>query len=215
MLGERVTLKIGIDNKVCQLKLNMRFIKNLFMLTNENPFEIINKLIKNDKSDSNCFYHIIMAMTNLELDIEDLINLSDNLDDVRNAIIGLISTEMLSEIIYDEEDDETSQQPKAEKKDVDLKRNFLEWYNYHYYMLVYNLKLSEEEFFELSIREAKTIVELHKQEFTNGILRAYIQVIKSQNKGSKNGSKAQRQDNGMVATKNNGIRIRDLLMAKQ
>ena len=215
MLGERVTLKIGIDNKVCQLKLNMRFIKNLFMLTNENPFEIINKLIKNDKSDSNCFYHIIMAMTNLELDIEDLINLSDNLDDVRNAIIGLISTEMLSEIIYDEEDDETSQQPKAEKKDVDLKRNFLEWYNYHYYMLVYNLKLSEEEFFELSIREAKTIVEIHKQEFTNGILRAYIQVIKSQNKGSKNGSKAQKQDNGMVATKNNGIRIRDLLMAKQ
>ena len=41
-------------------------------------------------------------------------------------------------------------------------------------------ELSEEEFFELSVREAKTIVELHKQEFTNGILRAYIQVIKSQ-----------------------------------
>ena len=57
------------------------------MLTNENPFEVINKLIKNDKSDSNCFYHIIMAMTNLELDIEDLINLSDNLDDVHDVTL--------------------------------------------------------------------------------------------------------------------------------
>ena len=200
MLGERITLDVNIKDNKYILSFNLKAIKNLFLLTNRNAFEVVNEFVSGD--DSN-FYNIILAMSDLNISVEDLIYMTDdNKDITKQALINLISAEIVSEV---ENDDEESNVEHI-NKDIDTKQTFLDWWNYHYYMCIYNLGIDENKFYKMTVREVKTICELHRAEGVNTLLGAYVKVIKS------NKNDSVKQNNKLEANAKNGVRIKDLLL---
>ena len=200
MLGERITLDVNIKDNKYILSFNLKAIKNLFLLTNRNAFEVVNEFVSGD--DSN-FYNIILAMSDLNILIEDLIYMTDdNKDITKQALINLISAEIVSEV---ENDDEESNVEHI-NKDIDTKQTFLDWWNYHYYMCIYNLGIDESKFYKMTVREVKTVCELHRAEGINTLLGAYVKVIKS------NKNDSVKQNNKLEANASNGVRIKDLLL---
>ena len=200
MLGERITLDVNIKDNKYILSFNLKAIKNLFLLTNRNAFEVVNEFVNGD--DTN-FYNIVLAMSDLNISAEDLIYMTDdNKDITKQALISLISAEILSEV---ENDDEESNVEHI-NKEIDTKQSFLDWWNYHYYMCIYNLRIDEDKFYKMTVREVKTICELHRAEGVNTLLGAYVKVIKS------NKNDSVKQNNKLEANAKNGVRIKDLLL---
>ena len=200
MLGERITLDVNIKDNKYILSFNLKAIKNLFLLTNRNAFEVVNEFVSGD--DSN-FYNIVLAMSDLNISIEDLIYMTDdNKDITKQALINLISAEIISEVENDDEENNV----EHINKDIDTKQTFLDWWNYHYYMCIYNLKIDEDKFYKMTVREVKTICELHRAEGVNTLLGAYVKVIKS------NKNDSVKQNNKLEANAFNGVRIKDLLL---
>ena len=178
---------------------NLKAIKNLFLLTNKNAFEVVNDFVNGD--DSN-FYNIVLAMSDLNISVEDLIYMTDdNKELTKQALISLISAEILSEVESGEEDN-----VEHINKEIDTKQTFLDWWNYHYYMCIYNLRIDEDKFYKMTVREVKTVCELHRAEGVNTLLGAYVQVIKS------NKNDSVKQNNKLEANAKNGVRIKDLLL---
>lgn len=201
MLGERITLDVNIKDNKYILSFNLKAIKNLFLLTNRNAFEVVNEFVSGD--DSN-FYNIVLAMSDLNISIEDLIYMTDdNKDITKQALINLISAEIISEV----ESDDEGNNVEHINKEIDTKQSFLDWWNYHYYMCIYNLKIDEDKFYKMTVREVKTVCELHRAEGVNTLLGAYVKVIKS----NKNDSVKQ-NNNKLEANAKNGVRIKDLLL---
>ena len=199
MLGERITLDVNIQDNKYILSFNLKAIKNLFLLTNRNAFEVVNEFVGGD--DSN-FYNIVLAMSDLNIFVEDLIYMTDdNKDITKQALINLISAEILSEVESDEENN-----VEHINKEIDTKQTFLDWWNYHYYMCIYNLRIDEDKFYKMTVREVKTICELHRAEGVNTLLGAYVKVIKS------NKNDSVKQNNKLEANAKNGVRIKDLLL---
>lgn len=200
MLGERITLDVNIKDNKYILSFNLKAIKNLFLLTNKNAFEVVNEFVSGD--DTN-FYNIVLAMSDLNISVEDLIYMTDdNKDITKKALINLISSEIISEV---ESDDENN--VEHINKEIDTKQTFLDWWNYHYYMCIYNLKIDEDKFYKMTVREVKTVCELHRAEGVNTLLGAYVKVIKS-----RNGNDSVKQNNKLEANASNGVRIKDLLL---
>ena len=200
MLGERITLDVNIKDNKYILSFNLKAIKNLFLLTNRNAFEVVNEFVSGD--DTN-FYNIVLAMSDLNISVEDLIYMTDdNKDITKKALINLISSEIISEV---ESDDENN--VEHINKEIDTKQTFLDWWNYHYYMCIYNLKIDEDKFYKMTVREVKTVCELHRAEGVNTLLGAYVKVIKS-----RNGNDSVKQNNKLEANASNGVRIKDLLL---
>ena len=201
MLGERITLDVNIKDNKYILSFNLKAIKNLFLLTNRNAFEVVNEFVGGD--DSN-FYNIVLAMSDLNISVEDLIYMTDdNKDITKQALINLISGEIVSEVENDEEDNIEH----INNKEIDTKQTFLDWWNYYYYMCIYNLKIDEDKFYKMTVREVKTICELHRAEGVNTLLGAYVKVIKA-----RNGNDSVKQNNKLEANAKNGVRIKDLLL---
>ena len=199
MLGERITLDVNIKDNKYILSFNLKAIKNLFLLTNRNAFEVVNEFVNGD--DTN-FYNIVLAMSDLNISVEDLIYMTDdNKDITKQALINLISAEILSEVESDEENN-----VEHINKEIDTKQTFLDWWNYHYYMCIYNLRIDEDKFYKMTVREVKTICELHRAEGVNTLLGAYVKVIKS------NKNDSVKQNNKLEANASNGVRIKDLLL---
>ena len=199
MLGERITLDVNIKDNKYILSFNLKAIKNLFLLTNRNAFEVVNEFVNGD--DTN-FYNIVLAMSDLNISVEDLIYMTDdNKDITKQALINLISAEILSEVESDEENN-----VEHINKEIDTKQTFLDWWNYHYYMCIYNLKIDEDKFYKMTVREVKTVCELHRAEGVNTLLGAYVKVIKS------NKNDSVKQNNKLEANAKNGVRIKDLLL---
>ena len=199
MLGERITLDVNIKDNKYILSFNLKAIKNLFLLTNKNAFEVVNDFVNGD--DSN-FYNIVLAMSDLNISVEDLIYMTDdNKELTKQALISLISAEILSEVESGEEDN-----VEHINKEIDTKQTFLDWWNYHYYMCIYNLRIDEDKFYKMTVREVKTVCELHRAEGVNTLLGAYVQVIKS------NKNDSVKQNNKLEANATNGVRIKDLLL---
>ena len=168
-------------------------------MTNRNAFEVVNEFVSGD--DTN-FYNIVLAMSDLNISVEDLIYMTDdNKDITKKALINLISSEIISEV---ESDDENN--VEHINKEIDTKQTFLDWWNYHYYMCIYNLKIDEDKFYKMTVREVKTVCELHRAEGVNTLLGAYVKVIKS------NKNDSVKQNNKLEANASNGVRIKDLLL---
>ena len=200
MLGERITLDVNIKDNKYILSFNLKAIKNLFLLTNRNAFEVVNEFVSGD--DSN-FYNIVLAMSDLNISVEDLIYMTDdNKDITKQALINLISAEIISEVENDDEENNV----EHINKEIDTKQTFLDWWNYHYYMCIYNLKIDEDKFYKMTVREVKTICDLHRAEGVNTLLGAYVKVIKS------NKNDSVKRNNKLEANAFNGVRIKDLLL---
>lgn len=182
MLGERLNFNIEIGSKKYVLKFNIKALKNIYKLTNISPFEFIDKF-NSDECNNTYLYQILMAMSDLEITLKDLTSMvtEETKSKFKELIIIYLNKEFASEFEIEENDFNDN----YDIEEVDKLKAWIDWYNYYYYVMIYQLSMTEEEFEELTVREVKTLTEYHKMFNKNTLISAYIDVIKSKNENKK------------------------------
>ena len=188
ILGERINWNVEIGSKKYVLKFNIKALKNIYKLTGISPFEFIDKFNSDDYNNT-YLYQMLIAMSDLEITLKDLTTMvtEENKSEFKELIILYLNKEFVSEF-ESEENDYTN---NSGTEEIDKLKAWINWYNYYYYVMIYQLHMSEEEFEALTVREVKTLADYHKMFNKNTLLSAYIDVIKSKNenketKGSNN-----------------------------
>lgn len=217
MLGDKVNFTIKYDENEYILEFTIKALKNIFTFTGENPFYYLKDFIKSKDIEDIKLYitQLIICITDGELDVfnisENVIT-DENLFSLKYGLINLIEMELKSEIKkeIDKEDQENYEiievKKETEKEKVD---NFLKWFNDIYYMAIYQLDISYEEFMGSTVRELKTLEHLHRNFYKECLLSAYVDIMKSRNRSDK---KEIQEYKKTVANGKNGIRIRDMLI---
>ena len=138
-----------------------------------------------------------MALSDLEITLKDLTSMitEENKNEFKQIIILYLNKEFTSEFEAEEEDLNSNDYIE----EVDKLKAWINWYNYYYYVMIYQLNMSEEEFESLTVRELKTLSEHHKMFNKNILISAYIDVVKSKNKKKE-------------AKISNNIRLKDVLL---
>lgn len=204
ILGERLNWNIEIGKKKYVLKFNIKALKNIYKLTGISPFEFIDKF--NSEDNNTYLYQMLMAMSDLEITLKDLTDMitEENKEQFRQYIMFYLNKEFISE--FEKEENKSDDNDNVEE--TDKLKAWQNWYNYHYYIMRYQLNMSEEEFESLSVREIKTLTEYHKVFNKNILLSAYVDVIKSKNTNSGN-------RNSNTVSINNNVRLKDVLLSMQ
>lgn len=206
MIIDKYSFIIRIDGKDLELRLNYRTLKNLYKLTNESPLRWLGEFLTgNDDIEALKYQCIQIIYSMLDGDVS-LFTLNDIMTDenLLPIFMGLskaIELELKAEIIKEEDDDKNDN--SDDDDEVYLWNIF---FNNSYYTAIYELGKSEEEFFEMSIRELKTLDFFRKQYRKNILLDTFITIEKAKNKSSK-----VEVDNLKEANARNKLRIRDLL----
>lgn len=185
MLGERIDFKITIDDATVILNLNMKTLKNIHQLTGYSPFEFIQDFICCDETELNQYLiQLVMALSNMDITLEKLVELitDENSIPLKEQIMLLINYEMVAEI--EQKTDFAEIDHQSEPFEKDKVQNWIRWFNYFYYFARYQLKMSEESFYESTPRELKTLESLHKDFEKNILLGAYVEVMKSHQESS-------------------------------
>ena len=171
MLGEKYSVTLAIGKEIKNLQLTFQNIKNIYSLTNQNPFNYLNEFIKaDDKKDY--VAELIYCLANGKIDIKDInVVIEDaNFQNTMINLMALISKELDSEIENNEEIHENT-----EKIEV----SFEEWWNEHYFTATVILKMSEEEFLNSTPREVKTL-NYYKKNYIKGVLMdTYASILKA------------------------------------
>lgn len=216
MLGERLSFDLTVsEDKTIEYMVNFRLLRNLFKLTERNPLDFMAKLIKEeDEEVIKEMVILVLLAGGLE---EDL-----TLDDVENIIKELDTKVLVSTFTILLRESITSEYKKPKEKEVTNNEvaieelteeekidNWKQLYNSAYYLMVYKLKINEEEFLNMTLREYKTIKDLNEEDEKNSIITAYIDIMKARNNSDK--KVAEKVKNENVATAKNGVRIGDLL----
>lgn len=216
MLGERLSFDLTVsEDKTIEYIVNFRLLRNLYKLTERNPLDFMAKLIKEEDEEAIKEMVILVLLAGgLE---EDL-----TLDDVENIIKELDTKVLVSTFTILLKESITSEYKKPKEKEVtnnevaieelteeEKTDNWKQLYNSAYYLMVYKLKINEEEFLDMTLREYKTIKDLNEEDEKNSIISAYVDIMKARNNSDK--KVAEKVKNENVATKANGVRIGDLL----
>lgn len=215
MLGKSISFDIQVNDKIYKYTMNFKLLNNLYELTKRNPFDILNELIAKETEEERrreLISQIIIAGANAEIDIEDIADIMDKIEQEAFAymITVILLEETKSEFPKDDEDE--NKEVKREDKELtelEKAKNWINFYNEAYYNCLYQLRMSKQEFEELTIREYKTLIDYHEAFYKNEIIRAYIDITKARNNGDKKTAEAVKKEN--VATAENGIRIGNLL----
>lgn len=216
MLGERLSFDLTVsEDKTIEYIVNFRLLRNLYKLTERNPLDFMAKLIKEeDEEVIKEMVILVLLAGGLE---EDL-----TLDDVENIIKELDTKVLVSTFTILLKESITSEYKKPKEKEATNNEvaieelteeekidNWKQLYNSAYYLMVYKLKINEEEFLDMTLREYKTIKDLNEEDEKNSIITAYIDIMKARNNSDK--KVAEKVKNENVATAKNGVRIGDLL----
>ena len=217
MLGDKVNFTISYDDKEHILEFTIKALKNIFTFTGENPFYYLQDFTKATEIEEIKLYitQLIICITDGELDVFDIaenVITNENLFSLKYGLINLIQMELKSEIrkkIDKEELDNNEVAEVKEETEKDKIDNFIKWFNDMYYMAIYQLNMSYEEFMYSTVRELKTLEELHRNFYKECLLSAYVDVMKSRNRSDKNELEERKK---AIADGKNGLRIRDMLM---
>lgn len=183
MLGEKYEIELKIsDYETYKLEYNFRFLKNLFILLDQNPFEYLNNFLEEKDEDKKKQYYIniIYCMLNGKIEITKLIDIVNNLDDtLLYSLLSMIVIEMNEENIFEKE--ENTAEDKGNKEN-DTTQEFLKMWDFNYYVATVQLKMTKEEFLNSSPREIRTLTHLHRDFLKNIILERDIDLEKARNK---------------------------------
>lgn len=208
MIIDKYSFTIKLDDRELNLRLNFRALKNLYKLTNESPLQWLSDFLGgNDDVETVKYQCIELIYCMLDGDISlftlgELVS-TDNIIAIFNGLAKAIELELKGEIIKDKDDNYSSDDDDEEEDKIYLWNIF---FNNSYYIAIYELGKSEEEFLDMSIRELKTLDYFRKEYKKNILLDAYITIQKSKNKSDERQVEKLREANAK-----NGIRIRDLL----
>lgn len=208
MIIDKYSFIIKLDGKELKLRLNFRALKNLYKLTNESPLQWLSDFLGgNDDVEIVKYQCIELIYCMLDGDISlftlgELVS-TDNIIAIFNGLAKAIELELKGEIIKDKDDNYSSDDDDEEEDKIYLWNIF---FNNSYYIAIYELGKSEDEFLDMSIRELKTLDYFRREYKKNILLDAYITIQKSKNKSDERQVEKLREANAK-----NGIRIRDLL----
>lgn len=194
-------MNLKYDNKDRELCFNFRTIKNIFTLTQENPFDFLQKFIKaEDKSE--VMLVILYCMLDAKVSLEEInttilsdINIKTQ---ILLELINLINLEINGEIIEETSSEDSlnnNNDKNTETTKIDMIKIFEGWWNYNYYIATIQLKMSQEDFYNSSLREIKTLDKLNFDYNKNVLLDTYLTVVKAQNNSNNSASINQKDSN--------------------
>lgn len=187
MLGDKIGLNICYGDKNVELLLNMQSIKNIYTLTSRNPFKVLQDFIGSiDKEDKDTLLtQVIYSLSNGDITIEDIYGYvldieEENKLELLIGIISLIESELVTEV-SEEEDKKNPSKDKEESQDKDENQekeiqNFIDWWDYYYYIATVVLNKTEEEFYNLTPRELKTLEALDSRYKRAILIKTYIDI---------------------------------------
>ncbi|MTP79651.1 hypothetical protein GMB70_13425 [Turicibacter sanguinis] len=185
MLGETIDFKITINEETVILNLTMRTLKNIYRLAGCSPFEFIQDFIQcNEKELNQYLIQLVLCLSDMEIPLENLVELitEENAVSLKEQLVILINHELVSEVEQNMDfSEEDSQTELSKQKKV---QNWIQWFNYFYYVARYQLKMSEESFYKSTPRELKTLESLHKNFEKNILLGSYVEVMKNRQDAS-------------------------------
>lgn len=184
MLGDKIGLNICYGDKNVELLLNMQSIKNIYTLTNRNPFKVLQDFIGSiDKEDKDTLLtQVIYSLSNGDITIEDIYGYvldieEENKIELLIGIISLIENELVTEVSEEEDSTEDKKNPSQEKEDITKEiQSFIDWWDYYYYIATVVLNKTEEEFYNLTPRELKTLEALDSRYKRAILIKTYIDI---------------------------------------
>lgn len=210
MIIDKYSFTIKLDDRELNLRLNFRALKNLYKLTNESPLQWLSDFLGgNDDVETVKYQCIELIYCMLDGDISlftlgELVS-TDNIIAIFNGLAKAIELELKGETIKNKDDNYSSDDgDDNEEEDKIYLWNI--FFNNSYYIAIYELGKSEDEFLDMSVRELKTLDYFRREYKKNILLDAYITVQKSKNKSDERQVEKLREANAK-----NGVRIRDLL----
>lgn len=216
MLGERLSFDLTVsEDKTIEYIINFRLLRNLYKLTEKNPLDFMTKLIKEeDEEQIKQMVILVLLAGGLEenLTLDDIENIIKELDVkvLVSTFMILLKESITSEYKRPKDEEEVNNEVSVEELTEEEKiNNWTQLYNSAYYLIVYKLRMNEEEFLNMTLREFKTIRDLKEEDEKSTIIRAYIDIMKARNKGDKKVAEEVKKENTATAT--NGVRIGDLL----
>ena len=191
MLGDKIGLNICYGDKNVELLLNMQSIKNIYTLTNRNPFKVLQYFIGSiDKEDKDTLLtQVIYSLSNGDITIEDIYGYvldieEENKLELLIGIVSLIERELVIEVSEEEDSTKDKKNPSKDKEESQDKdenqekeiQSFIDWWDYYYYIATVVLNKTEEEFYNLTPRELKTLEALDSRYKRAILIKTYIDI---------------------------------------
>ncbi|WP_394899057.1 hypothetical protein [Clostridium paraputrificum] len=191
MLGDKIGLNICYGDKNVELLLNMQSIKNIYTLTNRNPFKVLQDFIGSiDKEDKDTLLtQVIYSLSNGDITIEDIYGYvldieEENKLELLIGIVSLIERELVIEVSEEEDSTKDKKNPSKDKEESQDKdenqekeiQSFIDWWDYYYYIATVVLNKTEEEFYNLTPRELKTLEALDSRYKRAILIKTYIDI---------------------------------------
>ncbi len=185
MLGYNYKLDLTIDKEKKELYFNFQTLKNLYTLTQKNPFYYLKDFMESENRDE-FLGTIIYCMANGDITLEDINEVINN-KKVKNYllldIINMVSIESTSEFKDEENnnDNKNDNDDQEEKTEEEQLKEFEDFWNYCYFTATIKLNKSEEEFYLMSPRELKTLDKYNSNFYKNILIDTYITISKAKN----------------------------------
>ena len=191
MLGDKIGLNICYGDKNVELLLNMQSIKNIYTLTSRNPFKVLQDFIGSiDKEDKDTLLtQVIYSLSNSAITIEDIYGYvldieEENKLELLIGIVSLIERELVIEVSEEEDSTKDKKNPSKDKeesqdKEEDITKeiqSFIDWWDYYYFIATVVLNRTEEEFYNLTPRELKTLETLDSRYKRQILIKTYIDI---------------------------------------
>lgn len=191
MLGNKYTINLTIEDEEKELYFNYQFLKNLYGLTQINPFYYIQDFVSaKDKYDY--LGTIIYCMCNGDISLSNINLLLEDKDIKTNLIIKLIcifNIELVSECKEENENESDNYNEVVEKSEDDKNKEFENYWNSCYFTATILLKKTEDEFYKMSVRELQTLAKYNKEFYKNVLIDTYVTVLNAKNGNTKNNKK--------------------------
>lgn len=193
MLGDNYKLDLTIEGEKKELYFNYQFLKNIYGLTQINPFYYIQDFVSaKDKDDY--LGTIIYCMCNGDISLKNINLLLEDEDIKTNLIIKLIcifNIELFSECKEENENnsDNSDDNEVVEKSEDDKNKEFKNYWNSCYFTATILLKKTEDEFYKMSVRELQTLAKYNKEFYKNVLIDTYVTVLNAKNGNTENNEK--------------------------
>lgn len=187
MLGDKFSLIVNYNNEEKELKFNFQTLKNIYIVSNKNPFTFITEFFGKDDKYSD-LGKLIHCMCNATIDVVDIyrhILVDKNVrDQLTINIINLLVAELTNEYKdYLKKDDVKKDDDDSDlEEDKDELQNWFDFWNNSYYVATIKLNKTEQEFLDMSPREFKTLDSYNFNYNKNILISAYIDVTKASSK---------------------------------
>lgn len=234
MLGRKYEYKLKYNDDITiDLNFNMSTLMNMFDLFGRMPSNVLVEFIDTTDLDIQVIImaQIIYCMTDGSIQIgsliDDIFKDEEEIENVRESLIKIYFLEFsneypskkkdeldkqIEEEYMQEADEEDEEDNIEEEKSEVVKWN--EFWNYYYYLALYQLRISYEEFLNMSIRELDTLNMYHSDYMKVCILKAYGDIEYGKHKASFKNEVNNKSPKEVKLSANgkNGARIKDLLV---